>query len=140
MTVQEASYLLIGWFKYNDYFDLESNYTSVIKGKNLHKDPVLIRSSLLAALENIEESGLVKSVAPTTGHRSVWVLERRLEDLSQNVKLSGSICGGIYDFLTECASNLKMEVTTDPLNICEGDIESLLWALNLLKDDSEKND
>ena len=44
MTVQEASYLLIGWFKYNDYFDLESNYTSVIKGKNLHKDPVLIRS------------------------------------------------------------------------------------------------
>ena len=140
MTVQEASYLLIDWFDYNDYFGLESNYTIVIKGKNLHKDPALIRSSLLAALESIEQSGLVKSVVPTTGHQRVWVLQERVEDLSQNVKLSDRICAGIYDFLTECASNLEMEVTTDPLNICEGDIESLLWALNLIKDDLEKSD
>jgi len=139
MTVQEASHVLIEWFKDNDYFDLESNYTNVVRGKNLHKDAKLVRSSLLAALENIEEAGIVKSAVPATNYQKIWILQRKLCDLDQTVELSGNICRGIYDFLNECAKNLDMECSTDPLNISQADIESLLWALNILKE-AQKND
>lgn len=138
MTVQEASCILIEWFKDNDYFDLEYDYNNVIRGKNLHKDAKLVRSSLLAALENIEKAGIVKSTVPATNYQKIWVLQKKLCDLDQTVELSGNICRGIYDFLSECAKNLDMECTTDPLNISQSDIESLLWALNMLKEDEKK--
>jgi hypothetical protein len=127
MTVQQASFLLFNWFKNNDYFDLDTDYRSLIKGKNLHKNKNLVECSLKAALKNLEESDLVSSVESQNG--AIWVLEKKFENISQDVSISGITCQSIFKLLCESAEEFGLEATTDPLNITEEDIQTLLWLL-----------
>jgi len=134
MTIQESSFLLFEWFKENDYFDLNSDYSSLLTGKNLHKDAKKLRCSFLGGLLKLQEMGLIKSIVGSTGDTEVWVLQKPFELLSQDLELSGDTCQMIFKFLSECADSMGVECKTNPLDITEQDIQSLLWVLNLLKE------
>jgi hypothetical protein len=135
MTIQESSFLLFEWFKENDYFDIDSSdYSSLIKGKNLHKNPKNIRASLLGGLNKLEEMDFIKPIVATSGDTEVWVLNKPFELYAQNIELSGDTCQSIFKFLSECADSMGVQCQTNPLDVTEQDIQSLLWVLNVLKE------
>lgn len=132
MTIQEASYLLFEWFKNNDYFNINSDYNKVIKGKNLHKPEILVKCSLYSALESMEKGDLISSVEMEGS--KYWILNKKFENMSQDVTLSGLTCQALFKVLTDCASDLGLECKTDPMSITDDDIQAILWAVSMLRE------
>lgn len=134
MTTQEASFLLFEWFKDNDYFSIDSDYSKVIKGKNLHKPLALVKCSLQTALEKMEKGDLITGA--TCNMSEYWILNKKFENMTQELSLSGLTCQAIFKILSDCAENLGVKTKTDPMNITDDDIQTLIWVIGILQ---EKN-
>jgi len=135
MTTLDAALKLYEWFAENDSFNFKINF------KNLpvvSDEPFVTKATFQTALDEMEKAGYLSKTI--LNNDEYWILKKPLAAMDQTLSLNGTLCGAIASVINSACEQLKdTKNICNPLNLKEGDIEFLMFLLNLKYKDQENS-
>jgi len=136
MTTLEASLKLFNWFSEKDYFNYpkDLNKLLIIHENDNDKFPVV------AALNNFLTEDFISCEVNLIGEK-VYFLNRKLDQIEQEIKISGSLACSIADRINWfCQEVIKDDSEIcDPKDVKMKDLWNILNILDFLKKEVDKS-
>lgn len=129
MNIISASNKIIQWFSKNDTFNMEDHFKELIL---ISESIEYEKAAVLCALEELKKIDIVRDCQIKT--KTYWILFKPIEQLNQNVLLSGNTANIISKIINDFC-----EATNDTQNICDSksitdkDINNLLLIVSKIK-------
>lgn len=134
MTVLESFEKLNDYFSSKTSFTFEDNFRDVIA---ISENDLLEKASLKCALEELEESKILKSTE--VGSKKIWVLFKPLETYEQQIEINYLLAAGISSVINNvCDIVGNSSDKCDSKQITERDLQNLLVIASKASEESLK--